>query len=146
MDDTTQTNETTTDTTEPFTVQAKNWATTHKTGITATLLTLGALAAVAITAGITYRNGHADGYADGYTTGFDAGLGEGVKGCVQLADETPDKPFREVVSNVTGFARRLPEGCSRSAAKTVELERLGISLPDDQTFVDAHTRTRTYAA
>ena len=47
MDDTTQTNETTTDTTEPFTVQAKNWATTHKTGITATLLTLGALAAVA---------------------------------------------------------------------------------------------------
>lgn len=142
MNDTTQT----TETTESFAARAKSWATAHRTGITATLLTLGALAAVTITAGITYRNGHADGYTDGYAIGFDTGLGEGVKGCVQLADETPDKPFREVVSNVTGFARRLPEGCSRSAAKTAELEELGLSLPDDHTFVDAHTRTRTYAA
>lgn len=146
MDDTTQTTETTTDTTQPFPVRARNWATDHRTGITATILTIGALAAVAITACVAYRNGHADGYTDGYATGFDTGLGEGVKGCVRLADETPDKPFREVVSNVTGFARRLPEGCSRSAAKNVELEELGLSLPDDQTFVDAHTRTRTYAA
>lgn len=146
MNDTTQTTETTTKTTQSFPARARNWADNHRTGITATILTIGALAAVAITAGIMYRNGHADGYTDGYATGFDTGLGEGVKGCVQLADETPDKPFREVVSNVTGFARRLPEGCSRSASKTAELEELGISLPDDQTFVDAHTRTRTYAA
>ncbi|PWG66645.1 hypothetical protein [Bifidobacterium callitrichidarum] len=124
--------------------KAIQWAKDHKTAIV--LTTLGCAAVLTggmLVAKNNYKIGHADGITEGFGSGYSAGMKEGLRRIQIPESSSDDAAFNQVASTVSGHARKLPTGFVRSVAKDQEIKSLGLDLPDDVTFVDAHSRVRS---